>query len=167
MTKRWYALRVKPRKERTVNVRLESHEVDVFFPTVRVKPKNPRAAKRKPYFPGYLFVRTDLEDVSINTFNWMPGTIGLVAFGGIPAVVPDNLINELQQRLQEIEVQGGLQAEKFKPGQPVRIVSGPFQGYDAIFDMSLPGSERVQVLLAFLSEHPQPLKLDVDDIEKL
>lgn len=166
MAEHWYALRVKPHKEKSVNQHLQTQEIEVFFPTVKVKPKNPRNAKIKPYFPGYLFICTDIEAVGINAFNWMPGTLGLVAFGGEPAVVPANLIHELRTRLAEIEAAGGLTLEGLKPGDRVRIVSGPFAGYEAIFDTALPGKDRVQVLLAFLSEHPQPIKLHTEDIEK-
>lgn len=164
---KWYALRVKAHKERSVFRRLQSDQIEVFFPVVPVKPKNPRAAKKKPYFPGYMFVNVDLEHTGTGTINWMPGTIGLVSFGGIPASVPENLILELQQRLVQIEEAGGLELAGLEAGDRVRIVEGPFAGYDAIFDMRIPGSDRVQVLLAFLSQHPQPLKLDADEIRKI
>jgi transcriptional antiterminator RfaH len=97
----------------------------------------------------------------------MPGTLGLVSFGDIPATVPENLISELQQRLLQIEAQGGLVLVDLKPGDPVRIVEGPFAGYEAIFNMRLPGKDRVQVLLSFLSQHPHLLELDADDIKKI
>ncbi len=65
----------------------------------------------------------------------MPGTLGLVSFDGIPASVPTNLILELQERLAEIEAAGGLELAGLKAGDRVRIVEGPFAGYEAIFDM--------------------------------
>jgi transcription antitermination factor NusG len=167
MTLKWYALSVKPHKERTVHRLLQAREVEVFCPTLTVKPKNPRAAKVQPYFPGYMFVRVDLTDLGSNALKWTPGTRGLVAFGGEPAVVPTNLIRELKHRLTEIEASGGLLLSDLKRGDRVKIIRGPFEGYEAIFDMHLPGKERVQVLLAFLSSHPQPTKLDPTDIEKL
>jgi len=167
MDMNWYALRVKTHKERAVSQRLHSEQVEVYSPMVRVKPKNPRAAKQKPYFPGYIFVHVDLAHIGANTFNWMPGTIGLVSFDGIPASVPGNLILELQQRLAQIEAAGGLELAALEAGDRVRIVEGPFAGYEAIFDMRIPGSDRVQVLLAFLSQHPHPLKLDADEIRKI
>ena len=164
---KWYALRVKPHKERTVSQQLQSWDVGIYCPLVRVKPKNPRAAKKKPYFPGYLFVHIDLESVGTNAINWMPGTVGLVSFGGTPAIVPDNLISELQQRLCQIEAEGGLEMVNLEPGDAVRIVEGPFAGYEAIFNMRLPGNDRVQVLLSFLSQYPHPVELDADDIQKI
>lgn len=167
MSANWYVLRVKPHKEKSVYGHLTNDSLEVFFPTVRVKPKNPRNAKIKPYFPGYLFIHVDLAALGVNKFKWMSGAIGLVEFGGDPAVVPDSLVAELQTRIADIDAAGGLMVEKFKRGEKVRIVSGPFAGYEAIFDMSLPDQDRVQVLMAFLSEHPQPLKLQSDDVEKL
>ncbi len=167
MDEKWYALRVKPRKERTVYERLQAKDIEAYFPVVRVKPKNPRAAKKKPYFPGYMFVNVDLDHTGANTFNWMPGTIGLVSFDGDPASVPGKLILELKERLAKIEEAGGLELDGLKSGDRVRIVEGPFAGYEAIFDMRLPGKDRIQVLLAFLSQHPHPLKLDSDEIRKI
>jgi transcriptional antiterminator RfaH len=66
-----------------------------------------------------------------------------------------------------IEEAGGLVLDDLQPGDPVRIVSGPFAGYEAVFDMRLPDSERVQVLLAFLSDYPQRLRLEKDAIERV
>jgi transcriptional antiterminator RfaH len=167
MTAKWYALKVKPHKERPVYRLLESQEVETFFPSVKVHPVNPRAAKVRPYFPGYLFVRADLDDVGRNAFSWMPGSQGLVAFGEDPAIVPDNLISELKQRIVRIQAAGGLIFDELKEGDTVRIVSGPFAGYEALFDMRLPDRQRVQILLAFLSNYPQKLQIDASHIEKV
>ena len=167
MNKNWYALRTKPHKERAVYQRLQDWDIQTYLPLVRVNPKNPRAAKQKPYFPGYLFIYTDLENVGTNTINWLPGSIGLVSFGGVPATVPENLIHELQQRLAQIEAEGGLVFSELEPGDKVRIVEGPFAGYEAIFDMRLPGKDRIQILLSFLSQHPQPVEIDVESIKKI
>lgn len=166
MSIHWYALRTKPHKERFVYQQLHSRDEVVYFPALRVKPKNPRAARIRPYFPGYLFVQADLDAVGQNAFSWLPGVQGLVAFGGTAAVVPEHLIQELQQRLSQVTA-AELERRRLQPGDRVRIIGGPFAGYEAIFDAHLPGKERVQVLLSFLSHYPQPLMLDADDLIKL
>lgn len=167
MKKHWYALRVKPHKEKSVYQRLEEEAIEGYLPTVQVQPTNPRAAKIKPYFPGYMFVFVDLEETGVNKFNWLPGAIGLVDFGDIPAVVPPNLIRDLQHLMAQIEQEGGLAKFEFKHGDRVLIVDGPFEGYEAMFDLHLPGADRAQVLLAFLSQAPQPLQLDTAVIKKV
>ena len=166
MTEQWYALRVKPHKEGAVLGRLQKENVRAYLPLVRVNPVNPRAAKQKPFFPGYLFVLVDMETVGTNLFHWMPGTMGLVTFGGIPAAVPGGLIDEVRKRLQQIEQAGGLVLADLQPGDSIQIVEGPLAGYEAIFDAHLPGKDRVQVLLAFLSSAPQPVTLDANAIKK-
>jgi transcription antitermination factor NusG len=167
MPSQWYALRVKPHKERTVYQQLRSQEaIELFYPSVRVQPTNPRAAKERPYFPGYMFVRADLTVLGANLFNWTPGTHGLVTFDNEPAIVPEHLVLEVKRRVAQIHATGGLVLENLQKGDRVRIVRGPFEGYEAIFDMRLPGRERVQVLLAFLSQYPQPVKLPASNIEK-
>jgi transcriptional antiterminator RfaH len=166
MSDEWYALHVKPHKERIVNRQLLADGVSVFFPKVTVKPKNPRSSKVRAFFPGYLFVKVDLTAMGQNAFQWTPGVHGLVKVGGMPAIVPPKLITELRLRMQTIERQGGLTYSELKSGDRVEVISGPFAGYDAIFDGRLNGSDRVQVLLSFLSNHPHPVKLHVGDIRK-
>lgn len=163
----WYALRTKPHKEPFVHKQLQAREeVAVFFPALRVKPVNPRSRKIRPYFPGYLFVQADLEVLGQNAFSWLPGVVGLVRFGGEAAVVPENLIHELQQRLAKAQMVEK-NRHRFQPGDRVRVVSGPLSGYEGIFDTHLSGADRVQILLAFLSTQEQRVKLDADDIIKL
>ncbi|MBK8985780.1 MAG: transcription/translation regulatory transformer protein RfaH [Chloroflexi bacterium] len=167
MSIRWYALRVKPHKEQFVCQQLQAQSVQFYYPSVRVKPVNPRSATVRPFFPGYLFVQLDIEQEGVDAYRWLPGVHGLVMFGGVPAVVHESLIAEIRGRLQKIEAVGGLTAETFQPGDRVRIVSGPLAGYEAIFDARLPGKERVQVLLAFLSAQPKPVKLDAQHVRKV
>lgn len=167
MSSNWYALRVKPHKERPVCQLLEAKEVEVYYPALKVKPINPRARKERPFFPGYMFVHLNLEELGLNALSWTENTYGLVEFGGRPAVVPENLIQELKARLATIQAAGGLVFENLKPGDRVRIISGPFEGYEAIFDARLSGEERVQVLLAFLNEQPKRLQLDASAIQKV
>jgi transcriptional antiterminator RfaH len=166
MTSHWYVLRVKPHKERSVCEQLELRDLDVYFPVLKVNPVNPRSARERPYFPGYLFVKADLTELGASALSWVPGVQRLVSFGGLPAKVPANLIEEIKVRLAAIEASGGLTLEKLKQGDRVRITGGLFAGYEAIFDARLPGNQRVQVLLSFLSSAPQPVKLNAVDIIK-
>ena len=166
MTEYWYALRSKPRKEDVVWRQVVSQGIEVFYPRLRVKPKNPRAKRLKPYFPGYLFVNVDMDDVGLSEFQWMPHTNGIVSFGGEPAVVPENLIREIRTRIEKINAAGGEELAGLQPGDEVSINDGPFQGYQAIFDSTLPGNVRVRVLLELLGNQRRvPLELDADSIQ--
>lgn len=146
----WYVIQSKPHKENQVCAYLEAQDFEVFYPTLRVQPADARAARFRPYFPRYMFVHTDLDEVGVSALRWLPGAIGLVHFDDCPAAVPDMVVHQLQRRVATIEAAGGLIFDDLKPGDPVRITSGPLAGYDAIFDLRLNGSDRVQVLLSLL-----------------
>jgi transcription antitermination factor NusG len=152
MSKSWYTLHSHPHKEDLLDQQVQARGYLVFSPWIRVHPVNPRSRKIQPYFPGYIFVCADLEVSGISTFQRMPYGTGLVSFGGDPAIVPETLIQALRKRIDEINLAGGELLEALKPGDEVHIHSGPFEGYDGIFDAHLPGTERVQILLKMLGQ---------------
>jgi transcription elongation factor/antiterminator RfaH len=164
-TSAWYVIHTKPHKENLVYGYLTSRGLQVFYPTIRVQPVNPRASTIRPYFPGYLFVHADLDNVGKSALQWIPGAIRLVQFGSQPATIPECVIHQLKQRISEIEAAGGLALEGLKQGDPVRITSGPLAGYEAIFDLRLSGSERAQVLLEMLG-HQVRVQVNAGVIEK-
>lgn len=157
----WYALQSKPRKEEAVYRQALNLGFEAYYPRIRVQPVNPRSRKLRPYFPGYLFVCVDLEEVGTSTFQWLPHTHGLVSFGGEPAMVPENLVQAIRKRVDEINLAGGEVFDALHVGDKVKISSGPFEGYEAIFDGRLPGSVRVRVLLELLDSKRQvPVELE-------
>lgn len=164
--RKWYVIRAKPHRERIVHEQLKQQQLEVFFPSVLVHPVNPRSARERAYFPGYLFVRLDLAAVGVNALRWLPASVGLLEFGGEPAVVPDLLVSQLKRRIADIQAAGGLVFADLKKGDPVKITSGPFAGYEAIFDLRLSGSERVRVLLELLRRQVS-IELDAGSIRKL
>lgn len=167
MTNYWYALRSKPRKEEVVWRQARNQGIEVFYPRLRVQPVNPRSRKVRSYFPGYMFVQVDIDEIGLSTFRWMPHAIGLVCFGDEPAIVPENLIHAIMRRVEEIAEAGGELFDGLSRGDKVMISDGPFAGYEAIFDARVSGNERVRVLLQLLNSQRQiPVELAARQIEK-
>lgn len=161
---RWYVLRSKPRKERVLHREVRSRKIECFFPRIAVKPVNPRSAKVRPYFPGYMFVHIDIDEVGMSTFSWMPFSQGLVSFDSEPASVPERLILALKKHMQEVSDKGMFHRDQFEAGTPVRVIEGPFQGYQAVFDSQLEGHERVRILLQLLNNRRLPVELHAGQI---
>jgi transcriptional antiterminator RfaH len=159
MTPYWYVLHSKPHKEDMLAEQLEIRRIETFAPRIRVQVVNPRARKVRSYFPGYIFVRADLERLGLSVLKYVPGSAGLIAFGGEPAFVPDGLIHAIRQRVEEINSSGGELFDVLRSGETVLVHSGPFAGYEAIFDITLPGTERVRVLLKLLRNRNMPVEL--------
>jgi len=166
MTAEWYALHSKPMKEALLWEQLSLHEIESYYPRLRIQPVNPRARKIKAYFPRYVFGYMDLEQINLSTFQWMPGSSGIVSFDGVPSHVPDNLIAAIRRRVDEINAAGGELFDGLKPGDVVTVQEGPFKGYEAIYDARLSGEDRVRVLLKLLNRHHFPLELPGRQIQR-
>ena len=160
-------MRSKPGKEPFLYSYICSEDVECYYPCIQTNPVNPRSRKIKPYFPGYMFVYTDLQEVGENRFRWLPHALGLVCFGDEPAVVPDHLVLGIQSTLEKIDAAGGEELYGLKPGDQVLIEDGPFQGYRGIFDTRLSGSDRIRVLLTTLQGGREvPLELGAGQISR-
>ena len=162
----WYVIHTNPRKEQQVYRQLCVRAIEAFYPTIRVKPVNPRASKTRSLFPRYLFVRANLEEIGLNKLQWIPGVNRLVQFGGQPASVSDRIVFELKKQLSAIQKAGPLDLNGLKKGDRVRITEGSLAGYEALFDLRLSGEDRVRVLLQLVG---RLVKVDINAsaIEKI
>lgn len=162
MTLAWHVIRSKPNREEFLARELESRDVEVFYPRLIAHPVNPRARRFKPYFPGYLFIHVDLERLNATAFERVPGAANLVSFGGEISFVPESIVHAIRRKIEEINAAGGEKPAALQPGDLVEIEQGPFAGYSAILDASLPGSERVRVLLRMLAKRDLPVEMPAE-----
>jgi transcription antitermination factor NusG len=124
---RWYVAYTKARHEKKVAAHLEMKRVEVFLPSYETTHfwNGRRAVLHLPLFPGYVFVRTALQD-RLQVLE-APGLIQLVASRGMPIPLPDDEVEQLRACLSL-----GLNPEPvpyLHAGDVVRIIDGPLQGW--------------------------------------
>ena len=164
---RWYVLQSKPQKEPVVYEQLCIRKIEAYYPCIPAKVVNPRACKIKPYFPGYVFVHVDLDQLGPSALQWMPGTIGLVGYGGEPTFIPESLLQAIRRKVNRVNnIRNDLHNE-LRAGEIVAITSGPLAGYRAIFNSHLPGNERARVLLQLLQDRQICVKLSKKQLERI
>jgi transcriptional antiterminator RfaH len=157
--KSWYALFTKPKREQQVSEILSEKDIETYLPIIRVRRR--RRTSERPFFPRYLFIRVDFNNVGLSEIQWTPGLTDIVSFGGGPTVVPEEIIDRLKERLGEINAGGTF--SPFKKGDKVRITSGPLQDLEAVFDAHLSSEDRVRVLVHILGKLTRT-EIDVDVI---
>ena len=163
----WYVIHSKPQKEYLVYEQLRFRKIEAYCPQIRVKVVNPRARKIRPYFPGYLFIRANLNQIGSSTLQWIPGVINLVSYGGEPATVQDNLLQAIRKRVDQINRAWDEPANDLKAGEILEVTGQPFAGYRAIFDTHLPGNERARVLLQILQDRKVRVALPLRQLERI
>ena len=145
---RWYAVYTKPNGESIDEENLERQGYLVYLP--RLKQARRRRGRWvgvvEPLFPRYLFVRLEMERDNIAPIRSTKGVTGLVRFGREPAPVPDGFVESLQAAADEASGCQVIDCTLFKKGDEVRILDGPFAGYNAVFE-GANGEERVIILL--------------------
>lgn len=159
MENRWYVIHSKPNMEQFLAGQLTSRQLDCYFPQYQVKPKNPRCRKTKPLFPGYLFIRIHEKNEEITRIARTPGAIGMVTLGGEAAFVPGQMVEAIRQKVDKMNHSEAEALLSLNRGDNVKIQSGPFEGYEAIFDARLDGSERVRVFLKLVEKRLLELEL--------
>jgi transcriptional antiterminator RfaH len=162
--KLWYAIHTKPRQEEHAEEHLRRQEFEVYLPRIK-QPRRYRGRWRdaiEPLFPRYLFIRLDLGSDNVAPIRSTRGVSKLVSFNGLPATVPEPLIDAL---VESADPDTGLlhpHEDRFKPGATVTIVNGPLAGLEAIFKAH-DGEARSIILLELLGETRQ-LKIDRDHL---
>ena len=159
----WYALYTKPRKEHQVDATLRGQGIETYFPTVQRKVRRRDRTDRVVYFPCYLFARIDLTIVPRSTIVWMPGIRCIVGSGDQPAIVDDEIVEMVRQRLDTVEEvgYGGL-----KQGDRVRIISGPLRDLEAVFDKPMSPENRVRILLDVVGRMT-PVDIDYTELKSI
>jgi transcriptional antiterminator RfaH len=156
----WYIIHCQSKKELYAANALRSNlSISVYVPKYRLYVHG--YSRLVPFFPGYIFAQADLQKVSLSQINTSPGVLRLVAFGGDPQPVPPYVIEEIVERLKQMEM---LNQQPFRPGDSVRIkCNGPLQGLEMVFVEPMTPSGRVSVLLSLLGRLG---KVDVEALEK-
>lgn len=146
----WYAIHAKTRQERLAEEHLARQGYRIYLPLIRA-PKRRRGHWREvveALFPGYLFVRLDLDTCNSAPIRSTRGVVGMVGFGGVVPPVPGDLIDGIMAARSDAE--GVILARPLPdPGDRVAIISGPLAGLEAIF-LSASGEERANILLDLL-----------------
>jgi transcriptional antiterminator RfaH len=89
-----------------------------------------------PWFPAYLFIRLDLARHDWRAFDNVDGIAGFLLDGGKPRALPEGRIEGLKA---ECDAKSGMATiavparREFIEGQKLRVLSGPFAGFDALF----------------------------------
>ena len=148
MSLQWYVLRTKPHSESLASSALSKLGLDVFSPIVQA-PSSEVGFVSKPLFPGYLFLRSDMESDDMELINRLPGVLGWVRFEGITPVIPPEVITELAQRVKRINESGGLW-ERFRPGDRVQVAYGTMESLGEVIEEAESPHARVRVLLDFM-----------------
>lgn len=163
LKKHWFAAYTRSRHEKAVAAKLEFLEIVHFLPLYShvSRWKDRKVKLQLPLFPSYVFVCTQ-PDQRIRILQ-LPGVLSLVSSNGKPVDMPEGDIERLQASL--------LQGVEFEPhdylqvGQRVRLIRGPFEGYEGILQQKKNKTQIVMSIHQIMRSFA--LTVEVEDLEIL
>lgn len=173
--KKWYIVHVYSGFEAKVKEALEdriknsSHgekfeEVLIPSETVVEMKKGEKRSKSKKFFPGYIFVKMELDN---ETWHLVKGTNRVTGFVGDstnPPSVPEEEVLRITQQIKEGKLKPKLKIE-FEKGENVRVKEGPFANFTGVVDEVNADKGRIKVLVSIFGRST-PIDLEFGQVEK-
>jgi transcriptional antiterminator RfaH len=104
----------------------------------------------QPLFPGYIFARFVGNDM-LHKLCFTRGVHSVLSFGGVPAAIHNEIVAELQSRVDEkdglINICVPSNVRQLTPGDRVAIKRGPMKDLVGVFEKNLKDRERIAILL--------------------
>jgi transcriptional antiterminator NusG len=164
LTPAWYAVYAQVRHEGKVYTRLVAKSLECLFPQMErwSRRRDRRKKIQVPIFPGYLFVRTALDNYEHVKILQTPGVVSLVRNKDGPLPVPDHQIDSLKRVLGSKEALSSY--PYLKEGMYVRVVNGPLYGCEGILVRRQENKARLVVAIDIIQQ-AVAVELNEGDVE--
>ena len=157
----WFAVVTKPRQEQIALENLQRQGFECFLPMAE-NPYQRRSKKQQkiiePLFPRYLFLKAIAESQNLAPVRSTQGVIGMVRFGTELAVIPEQIIDAIKQRITPETGLIKIQAIQIKPGDKVKVFDGPLSGLTGIVQEK--NSDRRTIILMELLGRPTKVQVE-------
>ena len=177
--KKWYVVRAIGGQENKVKnyieneiarLKLSDYIDQVLVPTEKVIQirKGKKINKEKVYFPGYIMIEANLSGEIPHIIKSVPGVIGFLGEvkGGDPVPLRKSEVNRMLGKVDELAVQNENVAIPYVIGETVKVVDGPFNGFDGSIEKINEEKRKLEVMVKIFGRKT-PLELSYMQVEKV
>ncbi len=177
--KKWYVVRAIGGQENKVKTYIEnevarlglSDYVDqVLVPTEKVIQirNGKKVNKERVYFPGYIMIEANLSGELPHVVKSVTGVIGFLGEtkGGDPVPLRKSEVNRMLGKVDELAVQNENVAIPYIKGETVKVIDGPFNGFDGTIEKINEEKRKLEVMVKIFGRKT-PLELSYMQVEKI
>ena len=163
----WFALYVQVNHEKEVAQRLLHKPVECYLPLLEQwsKRRDRRKKIHVPLFPGYVFVRTEMDNHANVGIVKTPGAVCILRNSEGPLSIPDFQIENLKVMLGNTQASPALHPY-LEEGDWVRVIRGPLEGCIGILVRQNPGRGKLVVSMDIIQKSVS-VELDSEDVEPI
>lgn len=179
--KKWYVVRCFSGHEKKVKEYLDTEIVEqgldhkiseVLIPTETVVEirSGKKKTREKNFFPGYILVEANFDDVVNQLISNAPSVLGFLKNekgSKIPTPLRKEEVDRILGRVsqnREIAEAGGLVEIPYREGDLVKVVDGPFKNFDGTVQEVYPDKLKLRVLVSIFGRKT-PVEVDVNQVE--
>jgi transcriptional antiterminator NusG len=171
---KWYVLHSQTGHENRVMNNLEQRVqslgvqdkiFEIIIPTreIVVVKKGKKAKQKEKVFPGYIFVRMELDDQSWLVVRTTEGVTGFIGAGTKPTPISDR---EVQAIMKFVEQDQPKFKTAFAVGEAVKITEGPFADFLGSVESIDEEKGKIRVLVSIF-DRETPVELDFLQVKKI
>jgi transcriptional antiterminator NusG len=175
MAHQWYVVHTYSGYENKVKTALEERIKsfgqeewfsEILIPSEKVVElvKGERRTSTRKFFPGYIFVKMELNDETWHIVKNTPKVTGFIGSRTEPTPISDREVEEIVHQINE----GVLKPKPkfvFDKGDSVRVIDGPFLNFNGVVDEVRPEKGKVRVLVSIFGR-ATPVELDFVQVAK-
>ncbi|PRP67268.1 transcription termination/antitermination protein NusG [Nonlabens agnitus] len=176
---KWYVVRSVSGQENKIKEYIEDeinhHNLNdylqqILVPTEKVVQirNGKKINKEKVYFPGYIMIQARLEGEVPHIIKSVNGVIGFLGEtkGGEPVPLRKSEVNRMLGKVDELAEQTDNIAIPFKNGETIKVVDGPFNGFNGTIEKVNEEKRKLEVMVKIFGRKT-PLELSYMQVEKV
>ncbi|MFK7747351.1 MAG: transcription termination/antitermination protein NusG [Kordia sp.] len=177
--KKWYVVRAVSGQENKVKAYIESeitrfgledYVEEVLVPTEKVIQirNGKKVNKERVYFPGYIMIKANLAGEVTHVIKSVTNVIGFLGEvkGGDPVPLRQSEVNRMLGKVDELAVKTDNIAIPFTLGQTVKVIDGPFNGFNGTVEKINEEKRKLEVMVKIFGRKT-PLELSYMQVEKV
>ena len=177
--KKWYVVRAVSGQENKIKSYIESDIArlglsdfveEVLVPTEKVIQirNGKKVNKERNYFPGYIMIKANLSGEVPHIIRSITNVIGFLGEtkGGDPVPLRTSEVNRMLGKVDELSVQTENVAIPFKLGETIKVIDGPFNGFNCIIEKVNEEKRKLEVMVKIFGRKT-PLELSYMQVEKV
>jgi transcriptional antiterminator NusG len=180
VNKKWYVVRAVSGQENKIKsyieneisrLGLEDYVDQVLVPTEKVIQirNGKKINKERVYFPGYIMIQANLSGEIPHIIKSITNVIGFLGEtkGGDPVPLRQSEVNRMLGKVDELSVDADSNmAIPFITGQTVKVIDGPFNGFDGTVEKINEEKRKLEVMVKIFGRKT-PLELSYMQVEKV
>jgi transcriptional antiterminator NusG len=175
--RKWYVVRAISGQEKKVKqyievevnrLKLNDYVSQVLIPTEKVIQirNGKKTTKERSFYPGYVLIEANLAGEVPHMIKNITGVIGFLGEtkGGKPVPMRLSEVNRILGKVDELEESEGTLTTNYTVGQPVKVINGPFNGFNGVIEEVMEDKRKIKVTVKIFGRKT-PVELNFGEVE--